>query len=145
MVEVLQKYRTVLIILVLAALIALTILLIALANRKTKKIPLGIEINPYNIETNITITCDQANFTLQENSWFINMYYPKEQERGLYPLEDHFIPGYFDMEAFTVFSRFAVSQLTILFTLFLISLSIRIFSIFNNAECAPIIFKKSTI
>ena len=40
MVEVLQKYRTVLIILVLAALIALTILLIALANRKTEKIPL---------------------------------------------------------------------------------------------------------
>lgn len=40
MVEVLQKYRTVLIILVVAALIALTILLITLANKKTEKIPL---------------------------------------------------------------------------------------------------------
>jgi predicted glycogen debranching enzyme len=67
---------------------------------KTKKIPSGIEINPYNMEINITITCDRANFTLQQNCWFINMYYPKEQERGLYPLEDHFIPGYFDIEAY---------------------------------------------
>jgi hypothetical protein len=50
MVEVLQKYRTVLIILVLAALIALTILLIALANRKTEKIPLrGVFVKNVNL------------------------------------------------------------------------------------------------
>lgn len=40
MVGVLQKYRTVLIILALAALIAIVILLITLTNKRTEKIPL---------------------------------------------------------------------------------------------------------
>lgn len=48
-------------------------------------------------------------------------------------------------DAFTVFSKFAVSQLTSLFTLFRISLSILIFSSSINALWAPVIFKKSTM
>ncbi|NSW91684.1 MAG: glycogen debranching enzyme N-terminal domain-containing protein [Firmicutes bacterium] len=66
---------------------------------KKSKIPRGVVINPYNLAgINITITCSEADFTLKDDCWFINMYYPAEQERGLYPLEDHFIPGYFDVE-----------------------------------------------
>jgi len=50
MAEALQKYRTVLIILVLAALISIVILLIALANRKTEKIPLrGVFVKNVNL------------------------------------------------------------------------------------------------
>jgi hypothetical protein len=40
MVEVLQKYRRILIALILVALIILTILLVIVANKKTEKIPL---------------------------------------------------------------------------------------------------------
>ncbi|NSW91679.1 MAG: hypothetical protein HPY74_13580 [Firmicutes bacterium] len=46
MIEILQKYRTMLIVLGFAALIAAIILLIALTNKKTEKIPLrGVFVN----------------------------------------------------------------------------------------------------
>lgn len=63
-----------------------------------RKIDRGVVINPYNIYgIDITITCDKADFTPAEDCWFINMYYPHEAERGLPAVEDHYIPGFFDV------------------------------------------------
>ena len=49
------------------------------------------------------------------------------------------------IQASTVFCKFAVSQFTILLTLFRTSLSILTFSSSKRAAWAPIMFKKSTI
>lgn len=59
----------------------------------------GITINPYNIKNiNIHIKASEAKFISLENSWFSDMEYTKEIERGLKAIEDHYIPGYFEVE-----------------------------------------------
>jgi predicted glycogen debranching enzyme len=65
---------------------------------KKTRIARGVVINPYNIPgINIMITCSDADFTTMDDCWFIGMHYKMEEERGLPSLEDHFIPGYFDV------------------------------------------------
>lgn len=55
-------------------------------------------VNPYNLDLNIRLYCSSGNFNLMENSFFLNMFYAEERERGLQPAEDHYIPGYYDID-----------------------------------------------
>ena len=66
---------------------------------KKSVISRGVVVNPYNIQgINIVIRCSDADFTALDDCWFIGMHYPMEEERGLPSLEDHYIPGFFDVE-----------------------------------------------
>jgi len=56
-------------------------------------------IRPYELDLEIGLYCKDAAFTELENCFFYNMDYPYERERGLYSVEDHYIPGYFEIEA----------------------------------------------
>lgn len=56
-----------------------------------------IIIKPYDTEVNIRIRISEGKFIDLNNWWFYNMYYIREQERGLRHIEDHFIPGYFEI------------------------------------------------
>jgi len=58
----------------------------------------GVLINPYGLNVNINIYCSGGNFIKEDDCWFVNMQYPAEQERGLHSVEDHYIPGYFEIE-----------------------------------------------
>jgi predicted glycogen debranching enzyme len=58
----------------------------------------SVVINPYNLELDINIYCDGGRFVKEDDCWFYNMYYPVEAERGLHAVEDHYIPGYFEVE-----------------------------------------------
>jgi len=55
----------------------------------------GIAVKPYNLKTNIFILSSEGNFFKKDDCWFYNMYYSIEAERGLHPIEDHYIPGTF--------------------------------------------------
>lgn len=55
-------------------------------------------VNPYNSDINISISCSQGLFIREENCYFLNMDYPVERERGLFSTEDHYIPGYFEID-----------------------------------------------
>lgn len=57
----------------------------------------GVMVKPYNLPININIFCSQGEFVPQSDNWFYNMYYPIEMERGLHAVEDHYIPGFFDI------------------------------------------------
>ena len=59
----------------------------------------GTIIKPYNMELDIKIHCDGSTFVPADNCWFEGMYYHLEQERGLDCLEDHYIPGSFEITA----------------------------------------------
>jgi len=63
-----------------------------------KTCPNGIKINPYNLDLTIGIYCTEGTFIKLEDCWFYNMQYPIEMERGLNYTEDHYIPGYFEVE-----------------------------------------------
>lgn len=66
-------------------------------NFKSQKTKDGVSITPYNLDVNIKINCNQGSFIRTEDNWFINMEYPVEKERGLPSTEDHYIPGYFEI------------------------------------------------
>ncbi|HOJ09650.1 MAG TPA: amylo-alpha-1,6-glucosidase [Clostridiales bacterium] len=68
-------------------------------NFKTNVIENGAIITPYNLETKLSLVSDKGIFKTMDDCWFLNMYYPVEEERGLSAGEDHFIPGYFYVEA----------------------------------------------
>ena len=53
-------------------------------------------IKPNGNNTEIKIKSFDSNFIDMEDSWFYNMEYTIEKERGLKAIEDHFIPGYFE-------------------------------------------------
>jgi predicted glycogen debranching enzyme len=55
----------------------------------------GVTVKPYNLDTNIYILISEGEFFKKDDCWFYNMYYSIEAERGLYPTEDHYIPGTF--------------------------------------------------
>lgn len=55
-------------------------------------------VKPYNLDLDINIYCNEGRFVSEDGCWFYNMYYPIEEERGLHPVEDHYIPGYFEVE-----------------------------------------------
>lgn len=59
----------------------------------------GISIKPYGQDIDISIECSHGSYTRTDNTYFLNMDYAVEKERGLHPTEDHFIPGYFEVEA----------------------------------------------
>lgn len=46
----------------------------------------------------ITIKADTGKFYSLNDCWFIGMDYAAERERGLNPVDDHFIPGYFEVK-----------------------------------------------
>jgi predicted glycogen debranching enzyme len=57
----------------------------------------GTIVNPYDLDMDIKLSCSGECFTELDNSWFENMEYAVERERGLPFTEDHFIPGFFDV------------------------------------------------
>ncbi len=54
-------------------------------------------VKPENSDIGIRMYCSSAIFKKQEDNWFMDMYYPAEAERGLDAVEDHYIPGYFEV------------------------------------------------
>ncbi|MCX7843687.1 MAG: glycogen debranching enzyme N-terminal domain-containing protein [Clostridia bacterium] len=58
----------------------------------------GVAIKPYNLDINIKINCSEGAFVRKDDRYFLNMDYAIERERGLQSTEDHFIPGYFEVE-----------------------------------------------
>jgi predicted glycogen debranching enzyme len=59
----------------------------------------GIVVTPDSTDIKINIFCSDGSFIGQDNSWFLNMDYAVERERGLQSTEDHYIPGYFEVMA----------------------------------------------
>lgn len=57
-----------------------------------------MKIVPYNTGEEILIECSDGKAELQERCFFYNMDYPYEHERGLDGTEDHYIPGYYEIE-----------------------------------------------
>lgn len=57
----------------------------------------GTWITPYDLDLKINICCDSGSYIRQDGNWFMHMDYPMEQERGLHSIEDHYIPGYFEI------------------------------------------------
>jgi predicted glycogen debranching enzyme len=57
----------------------------------------GVLIRP-NYDLDINIYSNKGIFVRKEDCWFFNMDYYMERERGLHSTEDHFIPGYFEVE-----------------------------------------------
>ncbi len=57
-----------------------------------------IEIAPHSTSERIFIECSDGKAFLWNNCFFYNMDYPHEHERGLSGTEDHFIPGFFNIE-----------------------------------------------
>jgi predicted glycogen debranching enzyme len=57
------------------------------------------EINPYDLGLDIFIGCPGSRYEAADDCWFEGMYYDVEQERGLRAYEDHYIPGFFHVEA----------------------------------------------
>lgn len=58
----------------------------------------GVAVKSNDMDFDIKIVCSDGFFEESKNCWFMNMYYPVEQERGLDTIEDHYIPGWFDVE-----------------------------------------------
>lgn len=58
----------------------------------------GTRIRPYGLDLLIGLGCAGARFTPLKDCWFENMEYAVEKERGLACNEDHYIPGYFELE-----------------------------------------------
>lgn len=55
-------------------------------------------VHPSGTGVNIYLICNEGCYTAYDNSWFENMFYDAEKERGLHANEDHYIPGSFDIE-----------------------------------------------
>ena len=58
----------------------------------------GTLIRPYGLDLLIELGCRDAHFTPLNKCWFENMEYAAEKERGLASSEDHYIPGYFELD-----------------------------------------------
>ena len=58
----------------------------------------SIEITPYNMGEKILVECSDGAAVLKKQCYFYNMDYPYEHERGLSCTEDHYIPGFFEIE-----------------------------------------------
>lgn len=58
----------------------------------------GTLIRPYGLDLRIDLGCRDTRFTPLQDCWFENMEYTVEQERGLTSREDHYIPGYFEID-----------------------------------------------
>lgn len=57
----------------------------------------AVTIIPENSEVEIKLGTSEGNFEPLNNCYFYNMFYPKEQERGLDSSEDHSMPGFFQI------------------------------------------------
>jgi len=56
-----------------------------------------MNITPYNMDRKIVIACSDGR-AVKNPCFFYNMDYAYEHERGLYGTEDHYIPGYYEIE-----------------------------------------------
>ncbi|ODM26037.1 glycogen debranching protein [Clostridium sp. Bc-iso-3] len=65
-------------------------------DRKSKKDVLIVRPSCYDID--ISLYLSDGKFTELNDAWFYNMDYAVERERGLASTEDHYIPGYYDIE-----------------------------------------------
>lgn len=57
-----------------------------------------MEIVPYDKNRLILLGCSEGKAIVQNRCFFYNMDYPYEHERGLNATEDHYIPGYYEIE-----------------------------------------------
>lgn len=58
----------------------------------------GTVITPYGLDLRIELGCKDARFIPLKDCWFENMEYAAERERGLASVEDHYIPGYLELD-----------------------------------------------
>ncbi len=56
-----------------------------------------MEIHPFGASDIIRISCTDGQVVRRERTYFYNMDYPLERERGYPATEDHFIPGYYEI------------------------------------------------
>ena len=56
-----------------------------------------MEIHPYGASDVIRISCTDGLVVRRERTYFYNMDYPLERQRGYPATEDHFIPGYYEI------------------------------------------------
>lgn len=67
--------------------------------RFSKKIEKNtVNIKPYDLDLKIIVRASEGSFAGLDNSWFTGMEYAAERERGLKSVEDHYIPGYFEIK-----------------------------------------------
>lgn len=57
-----------------------------------------LTVSPSYYDIDIKVFCKSGTFVDIDDGWFYNMDYAVERERGLASTEDHYIPGYFDIE-----------------------------------------------
>ncbi|MEN2774899.1 amylo-alpha-1,6-glucosidase [Acetivibrio clariflavus] len=57
----------------------------------------SVILRPQNYDIDITLFCSEGEFKPMDYCWFYNMDYSIERERGMASTEDHYIPGYFDI------------------------------------------------
>ncbi|MDK2799726.1 MAG: hypothetical protein PWP27_2101 [Clostridiales bacterium] len=58
----------------------------------------GTILKPKNYAIDIFINTSEGIFVRKNHLYFYNMYYDVERERGLHPVEDHYIPGIFEVD-----------------------------------------------
>lgn len=58
----------------------------------------GIIIKPTYYDIDIKLHCSEGEFHKESGCYFLNMFYQAESDRGLEALEDHYIPGYFEIK-----------------------------------------------
>lgn len=56
-----------------------------------------VTLKPQYYDIDINLFCSEGGFKPVDYSWFYNMDYAIERERGIGSTEDHYIPGYFDI------------------------------------------------
>jgi len=56
-----------------------------------------IRLKPKYYDIDISLFCSEGGFKPMDYSWFYNMDYAIERERGIASTEDHYIPGYFEI------------------------------------------------
>lgn len=57
-----------------------------------------VKLKPKYYDIDISLFCNEGGFKAMDYSWFYNMDYAIERERGIASTEDHYIPGYFDID-----------------------------------------------
>ncbi|MGE4283621.1 MAG: amylo-alpha-1,6-glucosidase [Clostridia bacterium] len=58
----------------------------------------GVVLTPSCADVDIFIHSNEGKFIKRQGLYYYNMDYTIERERGLYPLEDHYIPGLFEID-----------------------------------------------
>ena len=56
-----------------------------------------VRLKPQYYDVDISLFCSEGGFKPMDYSWFYNMDYAIERERGIASTEDHYIPGYFEI------------------------------------------------